>query len=76
MPGLLTVILPLSASIFSRIFSTLAHPSLLRSLKAGLCPAPDALVHSRRVSRAVSNARNEGPQLIDEIPDERAGLGL
>ena len=28
------------------------------------------------VSRAVSNARNEGPQLIEEIPDERAGLGL
>ena len=47
--------------------------SALRSL---LGPAPDALVHSRRVSRAVSNARNEGPQLIDEIPDESVGLGL
>jgi putative SOS response-associated peptidase YedK len=47
--------------------------SALRSL---LDPAPDALVHSRRVSRAVSNARNEGPQLIDEVPDESMGLGL
>jgi putative SOS response-associated peptidase YedK len=47
--------------------------SALRSL---LGPAPDALVHSRRVSRAVSNARNEGPRLLDEIPDESVGLGL
>jgi len=47
--------------------------SALRSL---LGPAPDALVRSRRVSRAVSSARNEGPQLLDEIPDESVGLGL
>jgi hypothetical protein len=33
-------------------------------------------VSARRVSRAVSNARNEGPRLLDEIPDESAGLGL
>jgi putative SOS response-associated peptidase YedK len=47
--------------------------SALRSL---LGPAPDALVSARRVSRAVSNARNEGPRLLDEIPDESVGLGL
>jgi putative SOS response-associated peptidase YedK len=47
--------------------------SALRSL---LGPAPDALVRSRRVSRAVSNARNEGPRLLEEIPDESVGLGL
>jgi hypothetical protein len=33
-------------------------------------------VRSRRVSRAVSNARNEGPRLLEEIPDESVGLGL
>jgi len=47
--------------------------AVIRSL---LGPAPDALVLSRRVSRAVSNARNEGPRLLEEIPDESVGLGL
>jgi putative SOS response-associated peptidase YedK len=48
----------------------------LNEIRSLLGPAPDALVHSRRVSRAVSNARNEGPRLLDEIPDESVGLGL
>lgn len=45
-------------------------------LRGLLGPAPDALLHARRVSRAVSNARNEGPRLLEEIPDESLGLGL
>jgi putative SOS response-associated peptidase YedK len=48
----------------------------LNEIRSLLGPAPDALVNARRVSRAVSNARNEGPQLINEIPDESVGLGL
>ena len=48
----------------------------LNEIRSLLGPAPDALVNARRVSRAVSNARNEGPQLIDEISDESVGLGL
>jgi putative SOS response-associated peptidase YedK len=48
----------------------------LAQIRSLLGPAPDALVLSRRVSRAVSNARNEGPRLLDEIPDESVGLGL
>jgi putative SOS response-associated peptidase YedK len=52
-------------------------PSTLKGLVRSLLgPAPDALVSARRVSRAVSNARNEGPRLLDEIPDESVGLGL
>lgn len=34
-------------------------------LQSMLGPAPDALVSARRVSRAVSNARNEGANLLD-----------
>jgi putative SOS response-associated peptidase YedK len=48
----------------------------LAQIRSLLGPAPDALVLSRRVARAVSNARNEGPRLLDEIPDESVGLGL
>jgi putative SOS response-associated peptidase YedK len=48
----------------------------ITAIRSLLGPAPDALVSARRVSRAVSNARNEGPQLLEEIPDEGAGLGL
>ncbi|MFZ9698969.1 MAG: SOS response-associated peptidase family protein, partial [Candidatus Limnocylindrus sp.] len=48
----------------------------LSEIRSLLGPAPDALVSARRVSRAVSNARNEGPRLLDEIPDESVGLGL
>lgn len=48
----------------------------ISALHSLLGPAPDALVLSRRVSRAVSNARNEGPRLLEEIPDESVGLGL
>jgi len=48
----------------------------ITAIRSLLGPAPDALVSARRVSRAVSNARNEGPRLLDEIPDESVGLGL
>ena len=48
----------------------------IAEIRSLLGPAPDALVLSRRVSRAVSNARNEGPRLLEEIPDESVGLGL
>ena len=48
-------------------------PPVLREL---LGPAPEALVAQRRVSRAVSNARNEGARLLDEAPDDRVGIGL
>ena len=48
----------------------------IAEIRSLLDPAPDALVLSRRVSRAVSNARNEGPRLLEEIPDESVGLGL
>jgi len=48
----------------------------IAEIRSLLSPAPDALVLSRRVARAVSNARNEGPRLLDEIPDESVGLGL
>ena len=37
------------------------------TLRALLGPAPDALITARRVARAVSNARNEGPALLDEV---------
>lgn len=39
------------------------------ALRALLVPAPDAALVARRVSRAVSNARNEGPGLLDEMPE-------
>lgn len=42
------------------------------ALRALLGPAPDAALVARRVSRAVSNARNEGPGLLDEIPEPGA----
>lgn len=45
-------------------------------LREMLGPAPDAMLVPRRVSRAVSSARNEGARLLDEIPDDRLGLGL
>jgi putative SOS response-associated peptidase YedK len=48
----------------------------LNEIRSLLGPAPDALLTARRVSRAVSNARNEGPRLLEEIPDESVGLGL
>ena len=37
---------------------------------------PDALIATHRVSRAVSNARNEGRRLLDEVSDDSVGLGL
>ena len=48
----------------------------IKEIRTLLGAAPDSHLLARRVSRAVSNARNDGPSLIDEIPDERAGLGL
>ncbi len=48
----------------------------IAEIRSLLGPAPDALVLTRRVSLAVSNARNEGPRLLEEIPDESVGLGL
>ena len=48
----------------------------IAEIRSLLGPAPEALVTARRVSRAVSNARNEGPLLLEEIPDESVGLGL
>jgi putative SOS response-associated peptidase YedK len=41
-----------------------------------LGPAPNEMVAARRVARAVSSARNEGPRLLDEVPEESVGLGL
>lgn len=35
-----------------------------------LGPAPDAALLARRVSTVVSNARNEGPELLDEVAAE------
>ena len=48
----------------------------ISAIRALLGPAPDALIAPRRVSRAVSNARNEGRRLLDETPDDSVGLGL
>ena len=47
------------------------HPDDLAAL---LAPVPDALLVARRVSRRVSNARNEGPSCLEEAGVE--GLGL
>jgi putative SOS response-associated peptidase YedK len=41
-----------------------------------LGPAPNERIATRRVSRDVSRARNEGPHLLDEIVDGPIGLGL
>ena len=48
----------------------------ISAIRALLGPAPDALIAPRRVSRAVSNARNEGARLLDPVPDLGIGLGL
>ena len=48
----------------------------ISTIRALLGPAPDALIVPRRVSRAVSNARNEGARLLDAVPDSGIGLGL
>jgi len=47
------------------------HPDDVAAL---LAPVPDALLVPRRVSRRVSNARNEGPSCLEEAGVE--GLGL
>lgn len=44
----------------------------IADLRALLGPAPDDALAPRRVSRAVSNARNEGPGLLDELPEAEA----
>jgi putative SOS response-associated peptidase YedK len=42
-------------------------------LRGLLVPAPDDLLELRRVSTAVNNVRNKGPELIDELPDDSEG---
>jgi putative SOS response-associated peptidase YedK len=68
--------MPVMLNTLEERASWLDERTPIRALRSLLGPAPDALVSARRVSRAVSNARNEGPRLLDEIPDESVGLGL
>jgi putative SOS response-associated peptidase YedK len=37
-----------------------------------LAPAPDAVLTARRVPMTVSNVRNQGPQLLDQLADDPA----
>ena len=72
----ITMALPVMLNTIEERAAWLDERTPISALRSLLGPAPDALLNARRVSRAVSNARNEGPQLIDEIPDESVGLGL
>jgi putative SOS response-associated peptidase YedK len=38
-----------------------------------LGPAPDDLLVLRPVTTAVNNVRNQGPELLDPVPEEEAG---
>jgi putative SOS response-associated peptidase YedK len=46
----------------------------LEALGKLLVPAPPALTLLRPVSTEVNNVRNQGPQLVDEVPDPRPAL--
>jgi len=48
----------------------------IEEIRTLLGAAPDSHLLARRVSRAVSNARNEGVHLLDAVAAEPDSLGL